>query len=116
MRKDENTISRDVTVTIDIAAGGASTQHEPRRSGGDKIKLAFKEANLFTIAEVKGRRLDDGNPPSLHLEFLENRFPLASVVNARMQNRGGFMRMCHHGTPFRALRESTIVHLAASGQ
>ena len=84
-RKEDRATFRDETFTLNIAAGGASVATNIQAAVGDKIKFAYKDANFYAIAEVKGRRSKNGQPACLHLQFLETKFPVGKVVNAQMQ-------------------------------
>ena len=83
-RKEDRAIFRDSTVTLNLAAGGASVATHLDVPVGEKIKFAYKEGNFYTIAEVKGRRFKKGEVACLHLEFLENKLKLSPVVNAAL--------------------------------
>jgi hypothetical protein len=84
-RRSDRETFRHSTITVNIAAGGASVATDIEANVGDKIKFACKDVNFYAIAEVRGRRRKEGEPSCLNLEFIEARFPVEKLVNAATQ-------------------------------
>ena len=76
LQKEEKTVAKETTVTQDVGASGASVVCSLNAKVGDKVKFACKALNFYTIAHVRNLRQDVGQVTTMHLEFVESRFPV----------------------------------------
>jgi hypothetical protein len=76
LQKDRKAVCKDVTATQDISAGGAALRSAVVANIGDKVKFTCKKYNFFSMAIVRGRSVDGGDQPTIHLEFLDAQFPI----------------------------------------
>jgi hypothetical protein len=86
IRPDKRLISKEVTVTQNISAGGVSVESHLNAHVGDKVKFACEAFKFYTIASVRNRKA--GKPRTLHLEFIENRFPVEKIPNIQIPEEG----------------------------
>jgi len=70
---------KEATLTNDISATGASVVCSLDVQIGDRVKFASKEHNFYTIAIVRNKRMIDEKRVTLHLEFLENTYPVNKI-------------------------------------
>ena len=70
---------KEETVTNDISATGASVVCSLDVQIGDRVKFASKEHNFYAIALVRNRRIRNNEMATLHLEFLENTYPIEKI-------------------------------------
>ena len=83
IQKEEKSIAREETFTKNIGAGGISVACKLPANVGDKVKVAVKDMNFYAIAVVRNRNASDGEMPTLHLEFVDARFPIERIIAAR---------------------------------
>lgn len=79
LQQDKKAVCKDVTKTQDISAGGAAIRSAVEAKIGDKVKFTCKKYNFFSMAVVRNRTADGGDEPTIHLEFLDRKFPVHLV-------------------------------------
>jgi PilZ domain-containing protein len=67
------------TVTENISETGASVFSELRISVGDKIKFQTSDPAFSSLCVVRHRRIGPDNRTRVHLQFVENTFPVLEV-------------------------------------
>lgn len=80
LQKEKRISKKENAVTQNIGAGGASVVCELEANVGDTVKFGCKAFDFFTMATVRDRKERANLPPTLHLEFLDNRFPVDKIV------------------------------------
>lgn len=83
LQKADNSGAKEETFTKNIGAGGVSAVCTLDAKVGEKVKFACKELNFYSIAVVRNRKLTDEEAPTLHLEFIDNEFPVEKIISAR---------------------------------
>lgn len=83
IQKEEKAIARQETYTKNIGAGGVSITSSLNANVGDKVKFACKAVDFYAIGVIKNIQTPKNESPTLHLEFLENEFPIEKLM--RMQ-------------------------------
>jgi len=81
IQSDKRLIAKQDTFTKNISAGGAAVVSTLGAKVGDKVKFACKEFNFYAIAVVRNRQTYLFDPPTLHLEFSDARFPVEMLPN-----------------------------------
>ncbi len=81
IQKENKSITREDTVTRNVGAGGVSIASSLNASVGDKVKFACKGLDFYAIGVVRNTK--SGETPTVHLEFLDDEFPIEKVI--RMQ-------------------------------
>ncbi|HQX55693.1 MAG TPA: PilZ domain-containing protein [Pyrinomonadaceae bacterium] len=82
IKKDRLPSDKETAVTNNISAKGLSAICKLSAEIGDRVKLACKEYDFYAIAIVRNcKPADNGN--SIHLEFLENSFPMEKLYAER---------------------------------
>ena len=76
--------AKEETYTKNICAGGISAVCSLETNVGEKVKIACKELNFYSLAIVRNRKTSNGEIPTLHLEFVDNEFPIEAVVATRV--------------------------------
>lgn len=79
---DRKVSYKDRAVTQNIGASGASVRTALAANVGDKVKFACKEFDFYSIGIVRDRQEPDGQVPTLHVEFLDNSFPVEKLLAA----------------------------------
>lgn len=79
IQKEKRANYKEVTVTNNISATGASVRCSLEVNVGDRVKFASKEHNFYTIAVVRNRNEDSDKTPTLHIEFINDRFPIEKI-------------------------------------
>ena len=72
-------VVKENVMTLEISAGGVSFPSKLEVSVGDKVKFACKEYDFYAFAIVRNRNDDFTPDPSLHLEFIDVRFPVEKL-------------------------------------
>jgi len=75
---------KEETYTRNICSAGISVLCSLKASIGDKVKIACKQLNFYSIAIVRNRKSVQGEVPTLHLEFIDNEFPVEDVIAAQV--------------------------------
>ncbi len=84
LRKSDNLGAREETFTKNISASGISAVCSLETDVGDKVKIACKELNFYSLAIVRNRKESNEEVPTLHMEFVDNEFPIDLVVASRV--------------------------------
>lgn len=80
LQRPGNPGGREETTTKNICAGGISALCSLPAGIGDKVKVACKELDFYSLAVVRNRKSQQGEVPTLHLEFIDNQFPIEDVI------------------------------------
>jgi hypothetical protein len=83
LQKAEQAVSREETVTKNIGSGGASVACNLMAGVGDKVKFACKELDFYALARVRNRKIQKNETPTLHLEFIDDEFPIEKVIASK---------------------------------
>jgi len=67
------------TVTCNVSTSGALVVCSLDVAIGQKVKFASKEKDFYSICVVRDRQFRDGQLPLLHLEFVDNKFPVEKI-------------------------------------
>ncbi len=78
IQKDDKSLVREETFTRNLGARGVSVASSLEANVGDKVKFACKGLDFFAIGVV--RNVTAGEDPTIHLEFLEDEFPIKKVI------------------------------------
>ena len=84
LRKADNSGAKEETITKNISANGISTVCSLEANVGEKVKVACKDLNFYSLAIVRNRKTINGEMATLHLEFVDNEFPIEEVVATRV--------------------------------
>jgi hypothetical protein len=76
IQSDKKTIAKEKTVTKNVGAGGAAVLSLLKAKVGDKVKFACRDLDFYALAFVRDRRKYLFGPPTLHLEFVDAKFPV----------------------------------------
>lgn len=78
---DENgdVAASEVSVTENISLGGAAVFTSFNAEIGSFLRVTSERHNLTIIAIVRGKRIGQDGIVRLHLEFIDNLFPLAGI-------------------------------------
>ncbi len=91
MKKGKDESAKESVATKDISASGFSVACALDIEVGDKVKVAAVAHDFYAIAEVRNRieGKEAGQPPTLHLQFVDSEFPMQKVVfdNALSRDR-----------------------------
>jgi len=79
LKSETKTTEKEATVTLNIAAKGASVVSELDAHPGDKVKFTCKELDFFSLAVVRNRKLSADGHTTLHLEFIDAVFPTEKI-------------------------------------
>jgi len=71
---------KEVTHTKNVSARGLSIASALDAAVGEKVKLACPELDFYAFAVVRNRNRRKGDTPTLHLELLENEFPIDKLI------------------------------------
>jgi hypothetical protein len=88
MQKYQREIDRETTVTKNISATGACVPCSLEVSVGERVKFASRDHNFYAIAIVRNLRQRPDEVPSMHLEFVDEKFPVAKVLAQPNVNQG----------------------------
>jgi len=83
LQRGQSSGAKEETVTKNICAGGVSVASSLETNIGDKVKFACKELNFYSMAIVRNCKRTKGGT-TLHLEFIENEFPIDRVIAIQM--------------------------------
>ncbi len=73
---------KEHTVTKNIGASGVSVACTFDAKNGDKVKFACRDLDFYAIAIVRNRRMTEGHMTTLHLEFVDAKFPMERLIFA----------------------------------
>lgn len=74
---------KEVCFTKDISASGVQLPCNLRVTEGEKVKVEFKKHDFQAIAIVRSRKESKGKVPILHLEFIDQKFPIERILLRR---------------------------------
>jgi hypothetical protein len=80
IHRDTRSITKVEAVTKDIGTNGASVRCSLDAKVGDRVKFACRDYNFYTIAVIRNRKAAKGSMPTLHLEFIDNEFPMDKIM------------------------------------
>jgi PilZ domain len=84
LQRADKSVSREDCFTKNIAAGGVSVSCSLDAEVGEKVKIACKDFNFYSVAMVRNRKMSSNEIPTLHLEFIDNEFPIEELVESRV--------------------------------
>lgn len=84
LQKAGNPGAKEETITKNISASGISALCSLETSVDQKVKIACKQLNFYSLAIVRNRKSLNGEVPTLHLEFVDNEFPIEDVIALRV--------------------------------
>src|SRR4029079_13220789 len=76
---DLHSIASEKTVTENISETGASVYSDLRVSVGDRIKFQTSDPPFSSLSVVRHRRIGVDSRTRVHLQFVENIFPVLEV-------------------------------------
>jgi hypothetical protein len=88
LQKSGQTVRKERTHTIEIAATGVSVVCSLEASIDERLKFACEEYNFYSLATVRNRKESDGKPTTLHLEFVDEQFPVADLPELKAVDQG----------------------------
>lgn len=74
-----HSIASEKTVTENISESGATVYSELRVSVGDRIKIQTSSPPFSSLSVVRHRRIGIDDRTRIHLEFIENPFPILDI-------------------------------------
>jgi len=77
--RDQETIAVEKTVTENISETGASVLSDLRVAVGDQIKFKTVSLPFSSISVVRQRRVGQDDRSRIHIEFIENTFPVLEL-------------------------------------
>jgi len=80
--KSEKTAQREDCMTQNISTAGASVLCSLPVKPGDRVKVACEDFRFYSVAVVRNRKERKNQLPSLHLEFVDQRFPTEKMFLA----------------------------------
>ncbi|CAN5350029.1 hypothetical protein BH10ACI3_BH10ACI3_25260 [soil metagenome] len=83
IQRADRTNAKEETYTKNIGAGGVSVACSLLAAVGDKVKFACKELDFYSIAIIRNRKVPKNETPTIHLEFIDNVFPIEKLIVAR---------------------------------
>lgn len=84
LQRGNSSGAKEETVTKNLCAGGVSVVCSLVAKIGDKVKFACEDLDFYSMAIVRNRKINKDGVPTLHLEFLDNEFPVKEVVASRV--------------------------------
>lgn len=84
IKREKDSTKKENTFTKNISANGVSVPCSLEANIGDRVKFASIEYNFYTIAIVRNRKEVKDLPPTLHLEFIDSKFPIEKLIIAEM--------------------------------
>ena len=83
IEKEKKSVRKEDTVTVNICADGVSVASYLGAKAGDTLKFACKALDFYAMAIVRNRNEKGKEIPTLHLEFVEAKFPIERLIQAR---------------------------------
>jgi PilZ domain len=77
--EEEHTIAAEKTITENISETGASVFSDLRIAVGDRVKFKTSSPAFSSLAVVRRRRIGIDDRTRLHLQFIENTFPVLDI-------------------------------------
>ena len=84
LQKAGNPGAKEETASKNISANGISAVCSLETSIGEKVKIACKDLNFYSLAIVRNRMVQKNGMITIHLEFVDNEFPIEAVVATRV--------------------------------
>jgi hypothetical protein len=78
--KRERSNYKEHALVSNVSTSGAMVTCTLDVEIGERIKFASKEHDFYTIGIVRNRQLKEGKKPALHIEFVDNRFPVEKLA------------------------------------
>ncbi len=82
LKNKKKAVSKETNITHNISASGVSVNCSLDANVGDTVKFASKEHNFYALAVVRNRHEREDKPPTLHLEFVDAKFPVDKILFA----------------------------------
>lgn len=79
LRRSGHDVIKETTHTKEIGKDGVSVVCSLEAAVGDIVKFACDEYNFYATATVRNRKVAAGQPSTLHLEFVEAKFPVKKL-------------------------------------
>ena len=76
----DKSTTKEETYARNVAVGGASVVCSLAAAKGDKVKFACKEVDFYSMAVVRNRKVSGNNRPTLHVQFIDNEFPIEKLL------------------------------------
>lgn len=83
LKKSEKTVQRETTVTRDISCSGVSVESDLDADIGDRIKVACKAVDFYSMATVRNHLQRSDGKHTIHLEFDDSKFPIDKITAER---------------------------------
>ena len=83
IRRAKGSPLKEETFTKNVSLSGVSIACGLDADIGDKVKVAFKELDFYTVAIVRNINRSDPDQPTLHVEFVDSEFPIEKMIEAR---------------------------------
>jgi hypothetical protein len=80
IHREKRAIEKENVQTRDISEGGASVWSSLDAKVGDRVKFACKLHNFYSIAVVRNVVVNTDAQNTIHLEFIDARFPVWNLV------------------------------------
>ena len=80
IQKQKTPDYKQQTVTCNVSTTGAMVVCSLDVAIGQKVKFASKEKEFYSICIVRDRQLRPGKLPLVHLEFIDNKFPVEKIA------------------------------------
>jgi hypothetical protein len=77
--EEQHAVASESTVTENISESGALVYSDLRVSVGERIRFQSASPSFSSIAIVGCRRIGQDNRTRIHLEFVENKFPIVNI-------------------------------------
>jgi hypothetical protein len=84
IKRDRALDHKEHTVTSNVSTSGAAVLCRLDVDIGDRIKFASKEHNFYSFGIVRNRQVEPGKVPVLHIEFVDDRFPVEKIAVPRV--------------------------------
>jgi hypothetical protein len=85
IQKDIKSISKEETVTQNVSASGVAVFSQLDAKPGDRVKFACKDVDFYTMAVVKEYRTPAKEQATLHLEFIDESFPMDKIFQPKQK-------------------------------
>jgi hypothetical protein len=79
LNEDQRPIANEQSVTENISGTGASVFSELRVAVGDRIKFQTSTPPFSSLSIVRHKRIGVDDRTRIHLEFVENAFPILEI-------------------------------------
>jgi len=84
LQRAGNPSGKEETYTKNVSVNGISAVCSLETGVGDKVKIACKELNFYSIAIVRNRMTPKDGMTTIHLELVDSEFPIEAVVATRV--------------------------------